>query len=337
MEKCGCIKKKRTKFILSMISSVFNIITHGIIIGVSGLSVYIFSYIYYKDKWVNMQYGNLTSPLMSLSLSLFSPLSGPLEKSCGPIISLIISNIIIEICFFLYYLQRNIWYFYSITLLMGIGTGLSTNILLKNSCFYYPKHKGLISSGIMSFMGVSASGYILLVEQLVNPDKIEAANIDTIPIYPEYIAQNFKKYFIFAMIALPIGTVLTIIFFYKYDPSCEEEEEDDEEKKIENKEISENTEKKEEMNEILVKNQKPKKKFNSFYKPTSGKNVKQVLKSFRFWRNIIITSFLPFYFSFINSSFRAYAVMIGVDQGILYYLGSVISLISCFLVQYGPL
>ena len=84
------------------------------------------------------------------------------------------------------------------------------------------------------------------------------------------------------------------------------------------------------MNEILVKNQKPKKKFNSFYKPTSGKNVKQVLKSFRFWRNIIITSFLPFYFSFINSSFRAYAVMIGVDQGILYYLGSVISLISCF-------
>ena len=213
MEKCGCTKKKRTKFILSMISSVFNIITHGIIIGVSGLSVYIFSYIYYKDKWVNMQYGNLTSPLMSLSLSLFSPLSGPLEKSCGPIISLIISNIIIEICFFLYYLQRNIWYFYSITLLMGIGTGLSTNILLKNSCFYYPKHKGLISSGIMSFMGVSASGYILLVEQLVNPDKIEAANIDTIPIYPEYIAQNFKKYFIFAMIALPIGTVLTIIFF----------------------------------------------------------------------------------------------------------------------------
>jgi hypothetical protein len=239
------------------------------------------------------------------------------------------SNIIIEICFYLYYLQRNIWYFYGITLLMGIGTGLSTNILLKNSCFYYPKHKGLISSVIMSFMGVSASVYALLAEQLVNPNKIEASNIDTIPIYPEEIAKNFKNYFIFAMIALPIGTVLTIIFFYKYDPSCEEEEEDDEEKKIENKEISENTENKEEMNEILVKNQKQK-KLNSFYKPSPGKNVKKVLKSFRFWRNIIITSFLPFYFSFINSSFRAYAVMIGVDQGILYYLGSVIALISCF-------
>ena len=42
---------------------------------------------------------------------------------------------------------------------------------------------------------------------------------------------------------------------------------------------------------------------------------------------------MPFWLFFIQSSFRAYVVMIGVDTNIIYFLGSGISLISCFL---GP-
>ena len=334
LEKFGCIKRKRTKFILSLFSGIFYILGQGVLIGSSGISVYILSYIHHKDKWVDMQYGNLMMPVMTLFLSLFSPLSGPLEKACGPIISLIISSIIIEICFFLYYLQRNIWVFYSITLLTGLGAGLSANIPVKNACFYYPEKKGLISSVIMSFVGVSASVYILMGEKLINPEKEGVIDEKTEPYYSEKVSERIKYYFFFAMIVIPIGTLLSIFLFYKYHPDCEKEENEDNENNEENGENEENKEngEKEELKDVLVN--KKKIKLNSFYKPSPSKNIKIALKKFRFWRNILITGITPFYFYFLQSSFRAYVVMLGVDTNIIFFLGSGIALISCL---FGPI
>ena len=151
MEKLSCIKKKKTKFLLSLFSGILYILSQGVLFGSTGINVYILSYIHHKDKWVDMQYGNLMMPLMIFFLSLFSPLSGPVEKTLGPILSLLISSIFVEICLFLFYIQRNIWFFYSIILLCGFGVGISANIPVKNSCLYYPEKKGLISAGIMSF------------------------------------------------------------------------------------------------------------------------------------------------------------------------------------------
>ena len=141
MEKCVCIKSKRLKFILSLFSAIFFILGQGVLMSSTSINVYILSYIHHKDKWVDMQYGNLMMPIMTFFLSLFSPLSGPLENLFGPIITLIMGSIITEICLFLFYLQRNIWIFYSITLLSGLGVGISVNIPLKNACFYYPKKR----------------------------------------------------------------------------------------------------------------------------------------------------------------------------------------------------
>ena len=213
MEKLGCIKKKRTKFILAFISCIFHGIASVAIMGVSGIRVYIFSYIRIKEGWVDMQYGNLMAPVMSLSLSLFSPLSGVLEVRFGPIISILISSIVMELCLFLFYLQQDIWCFYGITLLLGVGSGLSANILLKNICFYYPKHKGLINGILMSIMGITSSFSSLLGESIVNPEKIPAEDADINPYYPKEVAENVKYYFIFAMIAFPSFILLTIIFF----------------------------------------------------------------------------------------------------------------------------
>ena len=114
IEKIFTIKKKKTKFILSLVSAILYLLGQGVLVGATGMSVYILSYIHHKDKWVDMQYGNLMTPLISLFLSIFAPLSGPLEKNFGPITSLFISSLIIEICLFLFYLQRNIWFFYFI-------------------------------------------------------------------------------------------------------------------------------------------------------------------------------------------------------------------------------
>ena len=124
MEKFGCIKKKPIKFIVSIISYFFYALGFGILPGISAINGYILSYIHHENNWVDHQQGILMIILMSFSLSLFSPLSGLLEIKCHPIISIIISSSIIEICLFLYFLQQNIWFFYGITLFAGIGTGL---------------------------------------------------------------------------------------------------------------------------------------------------------------------------------------------------------------------
>ena len=329
MQKLGIIKKKKTKFILSFFSGIFYSLGQGALFGSGGLSVYILSYIHHKDKWVDIQYGNLMTPVILLFRSLFSPLSDPLEKLWGPIISLLISSIIVEICLFLFYFQRNIWIFYSITLLSGFGVGTSANITIKNACSYYPEKKGLINACIISIIGISTALYALVGEALINPNKEGVIDENTDPYYSEEVSQNVKKYFIFAIIVLPIGTVLSILFFYKYDSNCENEEK---EKDEENEEIKEIEEKKE-LKDAFINKKEQDKDLNSFNKQAKGKNIKKALKSFRFWRNILIASIMPFWIFLIHSSFRPYVVMLGVDTNIIFFLGSGLTIIG-YLV--GP-
>jgi Na+/melibiose symporter-like transporter len=200
-----------------------------------------------------MQYGNLMSPIMSLFISLFSPLSGTLENFFGPHITLLIGAIVSEICLFLFYLQRNIWIFYSITLFSGLGVGISGSILLKNACFYYPQKKGLISASIQSFLGLGMAFYILLAERLINPEKKGLIDEETDPYYSEEVSKNIKKYFIFAMIALPLQVLLSFFMFFKYNPNCEiDENENDEQISDKNKEENEDKEDNVELKDTLI-------------------------------------------------------------------------------------
>jgi len=318
MEQLVYIKTKKTKFILALLSGIIYILGQGVLLGSCGIYVYILSYIHYKYDWVDLPYGNLMMPLMTFCMSLFSPLSGTLEKIYGPIISMLISSIIVEICFFSYYLQRNIWAFYIITLISGFGSGISSNIVIKNACFYYPEKKGFISVGILSFTALSASISVYIGENIINPDKEDRVN-PYLPYYSEKVANRSKNYFIFAMIVFPIFTLISLLLFYKYNPICELEEN---ENKIDNEDENEENGKNEELKDALVQQNNNKKALNTFYKPNHFKNIKKALKTFRFWRNILIAGLIPFWISFINTSYRAYVVMLGVDQDSIVYLAS---------------
>ncbi len=328
MEKLGFIKKKRTKFILAFISCIINSMGHMTVNGISGIKVYILSYIRLKEGWVDLQYGNLMSPVMSLAMALFTPLSGVLELRFGPVVSIIISAIVMEFCLFLFFLQQDIWFFYGISLLLGVGSGLSANILLKNICFYYPEKKGMINGILISIIAVISSFSSIIGEYIVNPDKISVDDAEKNPYYPEKVANRVKYYYIFAMIAFPSFILLSLIFFYRYNPNFEEEKEG--EKQIENNEKSE---KKEVMNEELINN-KNNPPLHSFYKKPSKTKVKKVLKSFRFYRNLLIMCLLPFYLSILEYSNRVYITMIGVPQGLIFYLGTVFGLI---VALFGPI
>ena len=329
MEKLGLAQTKKTKFIFAFISGVFLGFGQAVLMGSGYMAVYILSYIHHKDNWVDMPYGNLMNEFLVLFNAVFSPLSSILEKLCGPGISILISSIIVEISLFLFSIQRNIWAFYCITILSGLGIGISANIPLKNACLYYPKKKGLISACIISLSGVSTAIDVLIGEQLINPNKEGVIDPIKAPYYSEDVSKNVKNYFIFAMIILPIGTILSILFFYKYDPNCENDEKGNEfainqenGKSIKKEGLTEDFNNENENNQELM------------FKTSQSKIVKKVLKNYRFWRNIVIGGIMPFWTYFIHASYRPYIAMIQVDTKIIYYLGSILT-VTAYLI--GPL
>ena len=141
MEYFFPIENYKTKFILSLISGIIYQFGSSMVVTIGNFCVYFASYIHYKHNWVNMQYGNIMAPTILLILSSFSPFSGVIEKKIGPRFTLLISSIIVEICFILYYFQSNLWIFYTISVFIGFGNGISAGVPIKNACLYYPKKK----------------------------------------------------------------------------------------------------------------------------------------------------------------------------------------------------
>ena len=263
----------------------------SIVTTIGSFCVYFVSYIYYKDSWVNMQYGNINGPIILLLLSSFSPLSGVIEKKIGPKLTLILSSSIVECCLILFYFQRNLWIFYGLSICIGIGSGLSAGVPIKNSCRYYPNKKGVINSVIICLGGLVSSLYSFIGEKIINPDKKGIINKKTNPFYPEEVANNANKFFIFAMIVFPVINLLSLFFFYIFVPNNDNKD------------------------SILVEKKG---------KENNNTNTKEIVKTYRFWRNIMIIGLMPFWTFFLMSTYRAYAPMIGVDRNLVSYLNMII-------------
>ena len=291
------IHSYKSKFILSLISAILYQMGSSIVTTIGSFCVYFISYIYYKDTTsnINIQYGNINGPIILLLLSSFSPLSGLMEKKFGPKLTLILSSSLVEICLILYYYQRNLWVFYAISIFIGIGNGLSAGVPIKNACRYYPKKKGIINSIIICLGGLISSLYSFIGEKIINPDKEGIINKETNPFYPEKVANNSNNYFLFSMIVFPILNLISIFLFYKFSGGVTEKNNNMIEKKEENEKIT---------------------------------NTKEIIKSYRFWRNIMIVGLMPFLAYFLNSTYRAYAPMIGINKDLVSYLSMIINGLS---------
>ena len=297
------IKDHKIKFYFALCSGIIYQLGSSLVITIGNFCVYFASYIHYKDNWVNMQYGNIMAPIILLLLSSFSPISGVIEKKIGPKLTLLLSSVIVEICFILYYYQRNLWIFYTISVIIGIGNGISAGVPIKNACLYYPKKKGIINSSIVCLGGLVSSLYVTIGEKIINPDKVTIKDKKTNPFYPEEIANKSKKFFIFAMIVLPITTLLSLFLFYKFEKPKDKENE--------NENINESK------NEKMLKQQKEKET-----------NTKEILLNIRFWRNMIIISLMPFWIYFLNATYRAYSPMLGVNSNLIPRLPTIITALS---------
>jgi MFS family permease len=236
------------------------------------------------------------APTILLLLAIFSPISGIIEKYIGPKLTLLLSSIIVQLCLILYYFQKNLYIFYAISVFIGIGNGISAGVPIKNACLYFPKRKGIINSTIIFIGGLTSMLYLIIGEKIINPDKKPIEKKNNNPVYPEDVANRAYYYFVFTMIVFPILTIIALLLFYEYVPR--ENQNGNNEKMLPQK------------------------------KGPMRTDTKEIIGSFRFWRNMIIITLMPFWVYFLTATYRAYSTLIGIDQTFISYLPSIITFLS---------
>ena len=307
-------RSKRTNFILCIISCIFLSIGFGALMILSNFNVYIVSYIHDSPSqdYVNLQYGNLMVPILLFAMTCFSPLSGPIEKKIGPKFTIILGQIIILIFLALFYIQQNIWFSYFICFGIGFGYSINSMIPIKNSCFYYPKYKGILSNIIISFGTIFSSIFNILGEKVVNPKGVPTTD----GFYPVDVGKNYKILIIYIGIINLISALFGIIFFIEYNPNFEKNEI----KNVEECETDDITNSNDGNNEIIENDENY--KFE----------MKKILKNYRIWLISVLGSFTCFYSGFALNTFRTFISLTQTteeDGKFIQYLGSILFICLC--------
>ena len=285
-------KSKKIKFILSFIGTIIYGSSGIISLGISQFSVYITSYFHHNKIPIDMQYGNLISPIIILSNSLSSPLGGFFEKKFGFYKTLIVSNIFIEIFIFIFINQMNAYFSFIIIIFLGLVSGICMGIPGKNLFYYYPNKGGTLSS----FMG---SSFILcgitigfIGEKIMNPDKYTLKKGEQF--YPLEISVNYIKFYKYFLYLNPFLLIFSLLLIKKYDKKFD--------KLIDG-----------EPQDKAHANLNEKNKEN--YKD----NLKAVIKNKRIWLIIGITTMTTFALNFSRNTFRVYGALASMSGGVMQY------------------
>ena len=321
----------KNKFISTFIGTFFVYFGVCFILPISSFSVYITSYIHLKQEFVTMHYGLFLNLIIRISSSISNPLAGILEHKIGFLFTIYTGFITMFIGNIIFIFQQNIWLSFFVFILMGLGDGIATSLLIKNLTFYHPNKKGVIA-GICRLL----SSILGVIFNLAG-EKIIAFKGYTLKeheeYYPKEIAERYKIYFIIASFLLPIGLILSTILIYEYKPEFSEKNENNS-INDENKEKQENNKN----NQVSSNQNDDKFKFDPGYfyqkqlKIKSKKNVKKALKCLRFWKINLFFFCLQFSFAFILDTGRIIGSLFGIDGTTLQYLAIIQTLSSIIVV-----
>ena len=204
----------KNKFISSIIGSLAVFFGIAFILPLNNFAVYITSYIHIKHSYVTMHYGLFINLIFSFANTFSISLGGYFEDLFGFFKTIIIGYIITFIANFIFIFQNNIWVCYILTLILGIGIGISTSLLGKNITLYAPDKKGIISGifgiGIMIITAVFA----LAGEKIIN---LRGVTLDEDEgFYPPKIAKRTYLYFLIGECFIPIGLIFALLLIYEY-------------------------------------------------------------------------------------------------------------------------
>ena len=204
----------KNKFISTAIGAFGIYFGIGFILPISYLAVYITSYINLKQKFVNMYYGYFLNLILTLSMTFSVSFGGLLENKIGFHFTTLLGTLIIFISNIFFFQIQNIWICYCLTLIIGIGAGISISLLGKNLTLYFPKKKGLIVSIIGLGVILLGGGYLVLGEKIIAPGG-ETLGPDE-EVYKPEVAERTYKYFMIGFFTIPLGDIIFLLFSHEY-------------------------------------------------------------------------------------------------------------------------
>ena len=319
MSKNSCKRPTiiKNKFISAFIGTFGILMGISFIIPIANFSVYITSYIHEKQTFVTMHYGLFLNLIFTFSTTLGMSVGGFLELKLGFILTTLTGFLIIVIANLFLLNVQNIWLCYVLTFIAATGQGISNSLIGKNLALFQPDKKGIIISALFAITILLAGVYTILGEKVINPEG------HTLSPEEEYYAYKYSSrtylYFLLGFFIIPIGTIIFLLFIVEYQKNMETNKDNSEPKEkkqniilddsIENQNEENNNKKEEEY--ILNKELKTMNK---------NRNIKKVIKTFRFWRLAFVQLFLTFAFSFILGTGRTFGALIGIDGNVLQFL-----------------
>ena len=286
------LPKKKSKFISSFIGTLIYGIGGITSMGIGHYSVYITSYFHHKQVNIDMHYGNLIMPILSLSHSLFSPLAGYIENKIGIYFALILSFLLTELDLILFINQTSIWLSFLLIIFLGFSNGIGMAIPGKNLYLYYPEKGGIIGSLMGSCFIIIGMTLSVIGEKIINPGKYTLDKGERF--YPLEISKNYKKYYNYILVINPFALILALFLIKKYNPEYEEESIQDNFSKINKNKLLKNDE-------------------------NYSKNIKSALMNKRIWRLAGISILTPFVISFSRNTFRVYGALASISGAVMQY------------------
>ena len=279
-----------------------------------------------------MHYGLFISLIFSFANTFSNSIGGYLENLFGFFKTIIIGFIITFLANLVFIFQKDIWLCYFLTLILGIGTGISTSLLGKNITLYAPDKKGIISGvfgiGIMIIAAISS----LAGEKIINFEGLTLDEDDDF--YPPRIAKRTYLYFLIGEFIIPFGLIFALLLIYEY------KEEDNKnnsnsitisDKKENGENLVNNEEKQTSLNDEEnneenggnegKKEESQEKEENKLKMENSKKKIKQVIKTFRYWRITLISFFINISISFMVNTGRTFGALIGINGNALQFAG----------------
>ena len=318
----------KNRFCSTVIGTFAVYLSIAFVTPLNNFSVYITSFIHIKQEFVTMHYGMFIHLIFSFGTTIANPLGGVLENYIGFLKTIYLGLLILLLGCIAFIYQQNIWLCYGLSLIMGMGTGISTSLLGKNLVFYVPKKKGMLTGAIGIGAVIISAAYTFGGEKIINLEGYTLKNDELY--YPDEISERTYIYFIIGAISIPIGAILSIFFIHEFKPEYAEKE-----KKDESSTTDESGDKKDNENEIIEKiddengisaekNSEQTKEENKALRDLkiqkSKLNVKEAIKTFRFWRIAILALFINFSISFIGNTGRTFGALIGIEGIALQFL-----------------
>ena len=319
----------KNKYVSNLIGTIWIYFAVAYILPIGNFSVYITSYISLEQDFVTMHYGNFFSLIMTFAMTLSRTIGGYLENKIGFMGTTQFGLLICLITNIFFFKAQNIWLVYILIVFLGLGAGIATSLLAKNLTLFNPKKKGSIS-GIIGILTVVLSAIFAFAgEKMINPG---GEYVNEKQVYPQKVAEKTYIYYISGFITTPLGGLLGFLFLSEY------KKEDDPTNYL--RDVTNNKSMEKELYDVVedtnpnpeeelvadlnlkAAEQKEKEKADkNFEREVDNlrhkRHIKQVIKSWRFWRISLANLLLNFSVMFMVNTGRIFGALINIEPLVL--------------------